>query len=137
MSPEFLAILEERHQVGRWFFLLPICMGFLSLIISAVKYRKGIAIIYITLLAMVSVAIPTFLLVSWWMELSDVATTDEDTAWLLDHDGGTIIAPLTAAIMAAVFWIIAVLVLSIRSVTTLIRRTRKNTGLNREANESS
>jgi hypothetical protein len=125
MSPEFLAILEEGEQLGRWFILLPMCLGFLALTVSAVKSRKGIAFFYITLLAIVSVAIPTLLGGLWWVELSDVAASHEETKWILDHDGGLIIRPLHATLLATVFWIIAVLVLSIRIVIALIRKSRE------------
>ena len=125
MSPEFVAILEEREQLGLWFILLPICFGFLALILSAVKARKGIALIYITLLAIASVAIPTLMGGFWWSELSDVATSHEDKEWILDHDGGLIIAPFSATLMATAFWIIAVLLLSIRIVVARIRKTKE------------
>lgn len=125
MSPEFVTILEEREQLGLWFILLPICLGFLALIVSAVKARKGIALIYITLLAIASVAIPTIMGGFWWSELSDVATSHEDKEWIFDHDGGLIIAPLSATLMATVFWIIAVLLLSIRIVIARIRKTKE------------
>ena len=125
MSPEFVAILEEREQLGRWFVLLPICLGFLALIVSALKSRKGIALLYITLLAIVSVAIPTLMSGFWWSELSDVATSHEDKEWIYNHDGGLIIAPLSATLMSTVFWIVAVLVLSIRTMIARVRKTKE------------
>lgn len=125
MSPEFVAILEEREQLGRWIILLPICLGFVALIVSAVKARKGIALIYITLLAIASVVTPTLMSGFWWSELGDVATSHEDKEWILNHDGGLMIAPLSATLLATVFWIIAVLVLSIRIVIARIRKTKE------------
>jgi hypothetical protein len=138
MSPEFLAILEEREQLGRWFILLPICLGFLALIVAAVKSRKGIAFLYITLLAIASVIIPTFMGAFWWDELSEVATSHEETEWIFNHDGGgLLIAPLYATLLATVFWIIAVLVLSIRIVIARIRKTKEKKGQYLDARESS
>lgn len=128
MSPEFVAILEEREQLGLWFILLPICLGFLALIVSAVKARKGIALIYSTLLAIASVAIPTLISGFWWSELSDVATSHEDKEWILNHDGGLIVAPLSATLAATVFWLVAVLVLSIRIVIARIQKTKEKKG---------
>ena len=124
MSAEFLAILEDREQLGHWFILLPICLGLLALIVSAVKSRKIIALLYISLLAIASVAIPALLFELWWGELTDVATSNEEKEWIFNHDGGGhLIAPLYATILASIFWIIAVLVLSVRVVIALIRRT--------------
>jgi hypothetical protein len=130
MSPEFVAIFEEREQLGRWFILLPICLGFLALIVSAVKSRKGIAFLYITLLAIASVAIPTLMGGLWWDELSDVATSHEETEWIFNHDGGgLLIAPLYATLLATVFWIIAVLVLFIRIVIARMRKSKKTSNI--------
>lgn len=133
MSPEFVTILEEREQLGRWFTLLPICLGFLALIISAVKSRKGIAFLYVTLLAIVSVVIPTLMGDLWWSELTDVATSEVDKNWIYNHDGGgQLIAPLYATFLATIFWVIAVLVLSVRVVIGLVRKTegRREHGIN-------
>lgn len=138
MSPEFLAILEEREQLGRWFILLPICLGFLALIVSAVKSRKGIAFIYITLLAIASIAIPTLLGGLWWIEVSDVATSHEETEWIFNHDGGgLLVRPFFATLLATVFWIIAVSVLSIRIVIARIRKTKEKQEQYLDAKESS
>jgi Na+/proline symporter len=126
MSPEFLGIVEEGEQLGRWFFLLPICLGFLALIVSAAKSRKDIAFLCITLLAIASVAIPMIMSGLWWDELNDVATSHEEKEWIFNHDGGgLVVAPLFAALLAAVFWIIAVLVLSIRIVIARTRKTKE------------
>jgi Na+/proline symporter len=126
MGPEFLAILEEREQLGRWIILLPICLGFLALIVSAAKSRKDIAFVYIALLAIASVAIPMIMSGLWWDELNDVATSHEEKEWIFNHDGGgLVVAPLFAALLAAVFWIIAVLVLSIRIVIARTRKTKE------------
>jgi hypothetical protein len=127
MSPEFVAILEERDQLGPWFILFPICLGFLALIVSAVKARKAIALIYITLLAIASVVIPALMAVFWWSELSNVATSHEDREWILNHDGGLMIAPLSAILIAAVFWVIAVLTLSVRAMIARLRKTKEKT----------
>jgi len=138
MSPEFIAILEEREQLGRWFILLPICLGFLALIVSAVKSRKGIAFLYITLLAIASAVIPALMFGLWWGELSDVATSHEEKEWLFNHDGGgLLIAPLFATLLATVFWIIAVLVLSIRIVIARIRKTKEKQEQYLDSRESS
>lgn len=40
MSPEFSALLDESAQIGSWFILLPICMGFLALIVSAKNHGR-------------------------------------------------------------------------------------------------
>ncbi|NVZ07748.1 hypothetical protein HW932_00555 [Allochromatium humboldtianum] len=122
MSPEFVAILEEGEQLGSWFILLPICLGLLALIVSAVKSRKGIAFLYITFLAIASVAIPTLMFGFWWVELNDLATSSEEKEWIFNHDGGgLLVSPFFSTMLAAVFWIAAVLVLSIRVVIALIR----------------
>lgn len=126
MGPEFLAILEEREQLGHWIILLPICLGFLALIVSAAKSRKDIAFLYITLLAIASVAITIIMSGLWWDELNDVATSHEEKEWIFNHDGGgLVVAPLFAALLAAVFWIIAALVLSIRIVIARTRKTKE------------
>jgi hypothetical protein len=125
MSPEFVAILDEREQLGLWFVLLPMCLGFLALLVSAVKARKGIALIHTTLLAIASVAIPTLMGGFWWSELSSVATSHEDREWILNHDGGMIIAPLSAILIATAFWVFSVLVLSIRSVIARLRKAKE------------
>jgi hypothetical protein len=118
--------LAEREQLVRWFILLPICLGFLALLVSAVKSRKGTAFLYSTLLAIASVAIPTLLGGLWWDELSGVATSHEEADWILNHDGGgLLIAALYATLLATVFWIAAVLVLSIRIVIARMRKPKK------------
>jgi hypothetical protein len=69
----------------------------------------------------------------WWGELPDVATSDEDKNWIYNHDGGgQLIAPLYATFLAAIFMIIAVLVLSVRVVIGLVRKTegRREHGIN-------
>jgi hypothetical protein len=138
MSPEFLVILEESEQLGRWFILLPICLGFLAFIISAVKSRKVIAFLHITLLAIASVAIPTLMFALWWGELTDVATSSEEKKWIYNHDGGgQLIAPLYATLLASIFWIIAVLVLSVRVVIAPIRKTKEKPEQYIDAKESS
>jgi hypothetical protein len=138
MSPEFLGIVEEGEQLGRWFFLLPICLGFLALIVSVVKSRKSIAFLYITLLSIASVAIPTLMFGLWWGELGDVATSHEEKEWIFNHDGGgLLISPLYATLLATVFWIIAVLVLSIRVVIARIRKTKEKRDQYIDAKESS
>lgn len=138
MSPEFLSILEEREQLGRWFFLLPICLGFLALIVSAVKIRKSIAFLYITLLAIASVAIPSLMFGLWWGELSDVATSHDEKEWIFNHDGGgLLIPPLYATLLATVFWIFAILVLSIRIMIARIRKTKEKRDQYIDAEESS
>lgn len=136
MSPEFIAILGERKQLGLWFILLPICLGFLNLIVSKTKNRKGSALILITLLAVASVVIPTLMTGFWWTELSDAATTHEDKMWILDHDGGLIIAPAFATLIATVFWIIAVLRLTTRIVIARIRKTKEKKEKYLESKES-
>ena len=113
------------------------CLGLLALIVSAVKSRKGIALLYITLLAIASVAIPTLMSGFWWSELSDVATSHEDKEWIFNHDGGLIIAPLSATLMSTVLWIIAVLVLSIRIMIAQIRKTKEKNEQYFDAKESS
>lgn len=125
MSPEFLAILEGRGQMAPWIIILPICLGLLALIVSAVKVRKAVALIHITLLAIACFAIPTLILGVWWSELSDVATSHEDKEWILNNDGGLIIWILYATLIATVSWIIAVLILSIRTVAALNRKTKE------------
>jgi hypothetical protein len=138
MSPEFVAILEEREQLGRWFILLPICLGFLALIVSAVKSRKGIAFLYITLLVIASVAIPTLMFGLWWSELSNVATSHEEEKWIFNHDGGgLLISPFYATLLATIFWIIAVSVLSIRFVIAQIRKTKQKRDQYLDAKETS
>ena len=125
MSPEFVAILEEREQLRRWFLLLPVCLGLLTLIISVVKSRKDIALLHITLLTVASVAIPTIMGGLWWSELREVATSHEDTDWILNHDGGRLIAPLFATLISTMFWIIAVLILATRQI---VKKFRKHPG---------
>ena len=138
MSPEFLAILEEREQLGRWFILMPVCLGFLALIVSAIKSRKIIAFLYITLLAIASVAIPTLMFALWWGELTDVAASNEEIKWIYNHDGGgQLIAPLYATMLASIFWIIAILVLSVRVVFALIQKTKEKREQYIDAKESS
>ena len=123
MSPEFVAVLEEREQLRLWFILLPVCLGILALVVSAVKSRKGMALLYVTLLAIASVAIPAVMFGLWWDGLGDVATSQEDRMWMADHDGGgQLIAPLFATVLASVFWAIAVLVLAIRIARSKIKR---------------
>jgi len=122
MTPEFLAILEKKDQLGGWFIMLPICFGIISLILSVAKARKGIALIYITILTMASVLIPTSMIFIWWFELSDVATSHEDKEWIFNHDGGLLIAPLSASLIAIIFWTLSVLILSVR---VLIARINK------------
>lgn len=137
MSPEFVAILEEGAQLGRWFILLPVCLGFLALIVSAVKSRKVIAFLHITLLAIASVAIPALMLGLWWGELSDVASSYEEQEWIFNHDGGgLLIAPLYATLLAVAFWIIAGLVLSIRVVIARTRNTREKQKQTHDATET-
>lgn len=125
MSPDFVAILDEREQLGLWFVLFPIYLGFLALIVSTAKARKGIALIYITLLAIASVVLPTLRGVFWWSELNNVATSREDKEWILNHDGGLIIAPLTAILITTAFWIISVLILSIQTMIARLRRAKE------------
>ena len=122
MTPEFLAILEKKDQLGVWFIMLPICFGVISLILSVAKARKGIALTYITILTMASVLIPTSMIFVWWFELSDVATSHEDKEWIFNHDGGLLIAPLSASLIAIIFWTLSVLILSVR---VLIARIKK------------
>ena len=127
MSPEFLALLEDGKQLGRWFTLLPVCLGFLGLYYSAAKSKKVIAFLYITLLAAASVVIPTLLAAAWWGELTDVGKSDEETAWIYNHDGGgLLVGPLYATILASIFWLIAVLILSVRVVIALIRKLQRS-----------
>lgn len=125
MSPEFLAILEDREHVALWVILLPLCLGLLALIVSAVQVKKVLAFIGITLLALACFAIPTLIIGVWWTELSDAATSQEDREWLLNNDGGLMIWILYSAMVAAVSWFVAVLVLSIRSAGALIRHTKE------------
>lgn len=123
MSPEFVAVLEEREQLRLWFILLPVCLGVLALVVSAAKSRKGVALLYVTLLAIASVAIPELMFGLWWDELGEVATSQDDKMWMLDHDGGgQLIAPLLASVLAGVFWTIAVVVLAIRTAVAIARR---------------
>lgn len=138
MSPEFLAILEDREKLGRWFILLPICLGILALIVSAVKSRLIIAFLYITLLSIASVAIPILMFDLWWGELTDVATSNEEKEWIFNHDGGGhLIGPLYSIALASIFWIVAVLVLSARVVNAFIRRIKARREQYIEARESS
>lgn len=126
MGPEFVAILEEREQLGYWFTLLPICLGCLALIVSAVKARKGIAFLYITLLAIASIAIPTVMAGLWWDELGNAATSLEEKDWMFNHDGGgLLIAPLYATLLSTVFWMIAVSVLVVRISIARLRQSKK------------
>ena len=125
MSPEFVAILEEREQLRRWFLLLPICLGLLTVIISVVKSRKDIALLHITLLTVASFALPTIMGGLWWSELREVATSQEDAEWILNHDGGRLIAPLFAILISTMFWIIAVLILATRQI---VKKFRKHPG---------
>ena len=138
MSPEFSAVLEEREQLRYWIIVLPICLGFLALIVAAVKSRKSTAFLYITALAIASVAMPTLMCALWWGELTDVVTSHEDRNWIHNHDGGgLLIAPLYTTILATVFWIIAILVLSVRVAIGLIRKTRERREQYIDARESS
>lgn len=117
MSPEFVIILEEREQVGRWFILLPISLGILSLIVSAGIFRKRMAFLYINILAISSVVVPMEMFAQWWGELSSAATTQEDADWINNHDGGgQLIGPVYATMMALIFWIIGALSLLFRSM---------------------
>lgn len=125
MSPEFLAIMEEGQQLGRWFVFLPICLGLLGLYISVVKSRKVVAFLYITILAIVSVVIPT-LMAGWlWIDLTDVGTSDQELTWISNHDGGLLIGPFEAIVLSSIFWVLAVLVLSIRGVVALIQKAKE------------
>lgn len=120
MSPEFVVVLEEREQIGRWFILLPIFLGVISLIVSAVKIRKVMAFIYITVMAISSVVVPMEMFAQWWGELSSAATTQEDADWIYNHDGGgQLIGPIYAAMLALIFWIVGVLILLFRSMKVI------------------
>ena len=125
MSPEFLAILEEGKQLGRWFVLLPICLGLLGLYISAIKSRKVVAFLYIIILAIVSVVIPTLMSAWLWVDLTDVGTSDQELTWIHNHDGGLLIGPFKAIVLSSIFWVLAVLVLSIRAVVALIKKPKE------------
>lgn len=122
MSPEFLDILGERVYVARWVVFLPICLGLLAVIISAVKSRKGVALLYVTVLAIASVLIPAFKMGLWMDELSNIAKSDEETGRLIDMDSSFILGAGYTFIVGAVFWLISVLVLSVRVVITRIRK---------------
>jgi len=125
MSPEFLDILEEGKKLGRWFILLPICLGLLGVYFSAVKKRKLIAFLLITILAIASVVIPTFMAGLLWGDLTSVGTSDEELTWIHNHDGGLLIGPFKATILSSIFWVIAVLVLSVRAVIALTRKSKE------------
>ncbi len=119
MGPEFLSILEEGRHLRSWFIFMPICLGVLALIISAKKSRKIIGLLYITLLTISSVAIPTIMFALWWGELTEVATSKEEIQWIYNHDGGgLLISPLLATILASIFWIIAASNLFVRAVNS-------------------
>jgi hypothetical protein len=125
MSPEFLAILEEGKQLGRWFVLLPICLGLLGLYFSAVKSRKIVAFLYITVLALSSVVIPTLMAGVLWSDLTEVGTSDEELTWIHNHDGGLLIGPFKAMVLSLIFWVLSVLVLSVRAVIAVIHKAKE------------
>lgn len=115
MNPEFVAILEEREHLGRWFTLFPACLGSLALLIAARNSRKLAALLQITLLAILSVVVPVYVLSAWWDELGEAATSTEATEWMLNHDGGgLLIAPILATALAAGFWMVSALILLLR-----------------------
>ena len=115
MNPEFVAIMQEREQLGAWFTLFPACLGSLALIIAAWNSRKFAALLLVTLLAMFSVLVPVIVLMTWWDELGAAASSAEAKEWMLNHDGGgLLIAPLFASVLATGFWLVSALILLVR-----------------------
>ncbi|MCB1629600.1 MAG: hypothetical protein KDI48_17855 [Xanthomonadales bacterium] len=125
MSPDFLAILEAPHHLGRWFTLFPICLGLLALIVASVMARKRAAFVVVTLLAVASVLVPSLLLASWWEALSAAVRTEEDQAWIYNHDGGGLVIPsLLATAMATGFWLVSALIMLIRHLNGQSRASK-------------
>jgi hypothetical protein len=91
-SPEFLAVLGERVYVARWVVLLPICLGLLAVVVSVVKSRKGVAFLYVTLLAIASVVIPGFIIWAWLYELSNVAISVDEKVRVHDFESSAMLA---------------------------------------------
>ena len=70
-------------------------------------------------------------------EIRNVASSVEETGRLIDMDSSFVLGAGYTVIVGTVFWIISVLVLSVRVVITRIRKREEKRGQDNGVNKSS
>ncbi|MCB1772496.1 MAG: hypothetical protein KDI88_02685 [Gammaproteobacteria bacterium] len=136
MSPEFADVLEGREKLGLVFTFLPLALAIWASFLALTSARKTLALIAMLGLAILSILVPVASMAVWWGLLEEAATTDEDTAWLLSHDGGgLLVGPIFLTWYVGLLWMAPLAIFLIRILFLLLRwviRKRKRPGFDEE-----
>lgn len=136
MSPEFADVLEGGKELGPLFKFLPLVLAIWASYLALTSARKVLALIAILGLAILSVLVPVASMAVWWGLLEEAATTDEDTSWLLNHDGGGLmVGPVFLTWYVGLLWMAPLAIFLIRILFLLLRwiiRKRRRPGFDEE-----